>query len=316
MINLIKADLYKETRKKSFVIICLLIIFVSVIYLLLINRNLKTEKEYIEIYPRLNYQDYLSVYKYGNYKEYEEKYNNYVTFIKQENKRIKTDSSSKTKTLINKSFPLLYLLGIVVIFMSYHSLSYDYQSKSIRYLFLANKSRKEILLSKIIAMFLMTIWYTTLIIITVLITSYLLTHENIFSITNIFMYKNEYIKVPFIIHYFLKTLLYTFPLLFICILTFTLTILLKGGSISLIIVMILYLLSVSLTNLSLLYNLKFIKYTFLPYLDYTYFNDLSSVYLNNAIYNTSFSYCNSFIIFLIFIVIFLFISFKLIKKDV
>ena len=57
MINLIKADLYKETRKRSFKIICILIIFVSILYICLISKNVNKE-ELFYTYPLMNIDEY------------------------------------------------------------------------------------------------------------------------------------------------------------------------------------------------------------------------------------------------------------------
>ena len=80
--------------------------------------------------------------------------------------------------------------------------------------------------------------------------------------------------------------------------------------------MIIYLLGITLTNLAISHNIQIVKYTFLPYLDYTYFNDSISVTHQNIMYNTNFTYFNGILILYIYSVIFIILNSLLIKKDV
>lgn len=316
MINLIKADLYKETKKRSFIVICLLIIIVSSIYLIITNNNIDLNKEYYILNPKLPKNEYYQIYKYGNYNTYEKQYETYKKQVLLENEIVNLNTISKAKKLIINITSLLYLLGIIMIFKSFHSLSYDFQTKSIRYVFLSSHKRTTILISKIISLILQMIFYILLILITILITTYLLTHENIFNLTELFIYEEELIKVPFIIFILYKCLIFMMPVIFMISLTLFLCTIFKGNSITLIINMIIYLLGITLTNLAITNNIQIVKYTFLPYLDYTYFNDGISVTLQNIIYNTNFSYFNGTIILYIYSVIFIILNSLFIKKDI
>ena len=125
MKNLIKADLFKEFHKRSFkYVICFLILFMFIFYLLVSN-NLKGKQ--VNVYPQLmSENEYYSVNKYGSYKQYKEKYYKYQESMNIKNEINSSSSYNKSVEIINNSVVLFYLVGVIVIFISYHSLSYDY----------------------------------------------------------------------------------------------------------------------------------------------------------------------------------------------
>ena len=311
MFNLIKADLYKETRKRSFKIVCILIIFVSILYIFLI-RNIK-EREVINITPLLNKSEYLSIYKHGNYSEYKDNYYIYVDKTRVSNNLIKLNND-KLKTIVYESNVILYLIGIIVIIRSFHSIAYDYTSKCIRYVFQASNSRNSILLSKIISQIIISLLLFTISFVILLITSSLLTGTNIFNLKQIIYVNKEFIRIPYLLYVF-KYYIYYLPILFIIIFTYLITIITKGSNTSLVISIVTYLFSITIYNIAISYNLKFINYSFLPYLDYSYFLGNNHL-INNLIYNNSLSINKGIITLVIYSIIFLFISLIFINRDI
>ena len=174
MIDLVKADLYKETRKRSFKFTCILVILICIVYLVLSSKNINLSKNYTTLMPKLTSQEYKEIYKYGDYNKYEEDYEIYKNEVLLENQRIDLNTDTKAKSLIGSTTSLLYLLGILMIFKAFHSLSYDLQTKTIRYVFLSNHSRLSILLSKVLSLLIQMLFYIILTLTTVLITTYLL----------------------------------------------------------------------------------------------------------------------------------------------
>ena len=315
MIDLVKADLYKETRKRSFNFTCILVILICIVYLVLSSKNINLSKNYSNLMPKLTSEEYKEIYKYGDYNKYEKDYEIYKNEVLLENQRIDLSTDTKAKSLIGSTTSLLYLLGILMIFKAFHSLSYDLQTKTIRYVFLSNHSRLSILLSKVLSLLIQMLFYIILTLTTVLITTYLLTNENVFALKEIIIYNSELIKIPYLLYLFLTIMIFMMPIVFMITFTFLLCLLFKGSSVTLIINMVLYLLGITISNLALTYNFGFVCYTFLPYLDYTYFIDNVNVLLQNAIYNSNFSYTNGLIILSLYTVISLIISTLLIKRD-
>ena len=297
MIKLIKADLYKETRKKSFLITILLIIFASILYIC-VNRNAIKENTLIEVSPYLTESEYKNINKYGNYEKYKEEYDDYFNEMSSINKTNAHKEYTKSQSILEKSTALFYLLGIIVIFNSFHSISYDLKSKTIRYMFQSSHKRETILLSKVITQMLLTILYMIIITLTMLTTTYLLTLEP-FSIFKYLCLISKYI----------------IPLLFMNIFTFTLCLITNASNLTTFISIIVYLFSLTFTNMLLSRGYTLVEYTFLPYLDYTFFEDIASILETNLIYNTSITAHSGLIVCLLYSIAFIIIDLKIIKKD-
>lgn len=314
--KLILAELYKESRKKSFKIFILLIIFVSVLSLILINKNLKLESEQLDIYPQYSEEEYLDVNKYGSYSQYLKDYENYKSYMDKE--IVKSEVFNKTK--INALYiyypTFLFVIGLVSIFISFNILSYDYQSKSLRYVFQSHKGRNKILISKVITVILLSIFYSFLLFLTFLFTLCFLTKENLLLETIPIYLGNSLKYVPIVLYYLFKTFLYIIPITFISIFTVFLTIFLKGNTFALIISNIVYFCSLLVSQILITYGYTFIRYSFLPYLDFTYFENSKSVILNNLIYNLDLSIEKGFIILIVYSTLFFIFSIKFIKRDV
>lgn len=316
MINLIKADLYKEIRKKSFKIILLLIVFVSILSLIVINKNINLDDSLIETYPLLNEEEYKNVNKYGSYKQYVSKYQEYVNFVENENSLIKINHNTNLKYILNFSYNFIYLIGILVIYLAFHSYSYDFLKESLKYVYMSRYSRIKVYLSKMISVFILTVSFVLILVVVMLITSCLLTGENIFNLKEALFINNIVKNVPYLIYYLSRVLMFIFPLLFILVFTEFLSILFKGSNIGIIISGILYFTSLLFSQILLKYGFNFIDKTFLPYLDFTYFIDNVTVITNNMIYNLNLKISNGIIVLGVYAFLFILLSLRLLKKDV
>ena len=123
------------------------------------------------------------------------------------------------------------------------------------------------------------------------------------------------ISVPYCLYVF-KYYIFYLPILFIISFTMLITTIFKGNSISLIISNVIYLFSLTIFNILLTHNIKIVSYTFLPYLDMSYYIDPNNYSLNNIIYgiNTNISY--SFLILAVYSIVFILISLLFYYKDV
>lgn len=302
MISLIKADLYKIIKRKSFKFIVMLIVFVSVLSISIIKRNIDLNKEDYILFPMYSIEEYKSVNKYGSYKQYKNRYQEYEKVVKRENEKIKEEKITKSEYIVSYAHNFLFVLGVVIIYFSFNSFSYDYQRDTIRYLFMSNKGRKRIYLSKIISNIILIVLLELLLIIVMCITTSLLT--------------SELLSIKLLLSIFKIGIIYFIPLMFISIFTCFMSILFKGSSLGIIISYVVYFSSLVFSQILFNYGVMVVKYTFLPYIDYTYLSDSVNVVLNNIIYNLNFSYLYNSKILLIYSLLFVFISLKLIKRDV
>lgn len=316
MISLIKADLYKETRKKSFKVISVLIVFVSIFGLIFINKNLDNNINLNQLEPVYSKSEYNSINKHGNYKEYLNDYNKYEKIVNQENEILLKESKSTLTKLLSNTDLYLYIILIIVIFISYHSFSYDFQNKTLNYVFQSKYSRKQIYFSKAISLMLISLYLIFSVLIVMWISSWLLTHENIFIVYKYIFINNNLKRVPILLYYLVKGLVFLIPSLFVVTFSMFLSIIFKGNSIGLLISNIMYLFSILFSEILFKYGINFIEMTPLPYLDFTYLSNNVIVSINNMIYNLNLSYLNSFIVLIFYSLILILLSIKFLKKDV
>lgn len=316
MIRLIKAEIYKESRKLSFKVFILLIMFVSIFSLVLLNKNINLESEQIISYPQYSLEEYKEVNKYGSYEHYLQDYSKYEHIIKKEVNKISKNDVTKIKVLFKYYPTFLFVVGLIVIYISFHIFSYDFQSKSIRYLFMSDKGRVKILFSKIIAVIFISVFFAMILFSVYLIMIMVFTKKNIF-LDETYIYVGKSLKlISTVFYYFLRTFVYIFLFSFASVITICLTISLRGSTFALIISNVIYFCSLLVSQLLFRYGYTFISYTFLPYMDFTYFENPATVALNNLIYNIDLSLVNAFSIMAVYGLLFVVISIRFIKRDV
>lgn len=310
MTNLIKADLYKETKKKSYKIILLLTILISLLYIYLVkdkdfslaSYNIKlTKEEYKQINKHGDYNTYLT--KYNLYKDnYTDTY--YINLIEKDNTFI---------NIITSSTSLYFIIGIFLVYITYTNISNDYNYKTLKYLFQSQDGRIKILLSKIISITIISISLILLTYLTTIILTSIITKTNPLLIDKTLYINNKFIKLPITTYYFIKGLIYLIPITFMNILTIFLSILTKGNVLGVIISIVVYITSTTINTLLLNKGILILSNTPIPYLDLTYFEN-TEYYLLNAIYNTSYTVSHGLTIITIYTIILLLINIILYKK--
>ena len=93
-----------------------------------------------------------------------------------------------------------------------------------------------------------------------------------------------------------------------------LVIIFKGNTISLVVSNLMYLFSLVISQFLLIVGINIVKYTFMPYLDYTYFNDLINLSVNNMIFNTNINLESSLFYLTMYSVLFLLISLNIFNR--
>jgi len=316
VINLVRADLYKEVKKKSFLFSIMLIVFVSIFSLIIIAKNIDLKSELNSVYPLFSEEEYKDVNKYGSYLQYKNDYDKYLKVVNIENEVIQKNKLSNSHYLLSYTHNFVFMLGVLIIFISFHSFSYDFQKDSLRYVFMSRHSRRKILFSKVFSNFIISLLFLLILLVTIFITTSFITSENVFF-KKVFVNINENIKEVYVVYnYFRISILYLIPFLFISIFSMFLSILFRGNSIGLVISGILYFISLVVSQICFKYGLDFVKYTFLPYIDFTFLSDKVNVSFNNLIYNMNFSYKVSIMFLLLYVFLFLILSSKLLKRDV
>lgn len=312
MINLIKADLYKETRKKSLIYLILVVSIFTVVYLYISSKNLSSSDSFS---PKLGEKEYFSINSKGDYQEYLEKYNDYEKSSLASSEINSETVYSKTREIIINSMPLYYLVGIVLVFMSFQSLSYDYQHGTLKYVFLAKEGRVKVFISKFVSLLTILVFFISLVNVLNIVCSSIFGDKSVIYLTKTIYYNKKFIDLSLVHYVIIKSFIYMVPIIFMILLTFFMTILFNGNTISLVINMTVYLLSTTLMGNLLKFGITFVYKLPICYIDFTYFEGNIHL-LNNAIYNSNVTLNNGFIILSLYSVIFFVLSIKLFKRDV
>ena len=149
MINLIKADLYKETRKNSFKIILLMLLLVSFVSIFVLSKTYKEKNDIIIKYDLYNKEEYKVVNKHGDYDKYKNDYKKYEYVVNNKDKL--NVNNCKVINILEYKNSFLYFIGVIIIFLSFNSLSYDYNKGTLKYIALNKQGRIKLLLSKILS---------------------------------------------------------------------------------------------------------------------------------------------------------------------
>lgn len=312
MINLIKADLYKETRKNSFKIILLMLLLVSFVSIFVLSKTYKEKNDIIIKYDLYNKEEYNVVNKHGDYDKYKNDYKKYEYVVNNKDKL--NVNNCKVINILEYKNSFLYFIGVIIIFLSFNSLSYDYNKGTLKYIALSKQGRIKLLLSKILSQIIVGF-----ILISLFSFFYLIFGIIRFSVNLLDYYKyiyifNSFIKLPYLLYYFISSIIFIVPYSFIIIFVYMLVIIFKGNTISLVVSNLMYLFSLVISQFLLIAGIDIVKYTFMPYLDFTYFNDLINLSVNNMIFNTNINLESSLIYLTIYSILFLLISLNIFNR--
>lgn len=312
MINLIKADLYKETRKNSFKIILLMLLLVSFVSIFVLSKTYKEKNDIIIKYDLYNKEEYKVVNKHGDYDKYKNDYKKYEYIVNNKDKL--NVNNCKVINILEYKNSFLYFIGVIVIFLSFNSLSYDYNKGTLKYIVLNKQGKIKLLLSKILSQIIIGF-----ILISLFSFFYLIFGIIRFSVNLLDYYKyiyifNSFIKLPYLLYYFISSIIFIVPYSFIIIFVYMLVIIFKGNTISLVVSNLMYLFSLVISQFLLIVGINIVKYTFMPYLDYTYFNDLINLSVNNMIFNTNINLESSLFYLTMYSVLFLLISLNIFNR--
>lgn len=312
MINLIKADLYKETRKNSFKIILLMLLLVSFVSIFVLSKTYKEKNDIIIKYDLYNKEEYKVVNKHGDYDKYKNDYKKYEYVVNNKDKL--NVNNCKVINILEYKNSFLYFIGVIIIFLSFNSLSYDYNKGTLKYIALSKQGRIKLLLSKILSQIIVGF-----ILISLFSFFYLIFGIIRFSVNLLDYYKyiyifNSFIKLPYLLYYFISSIIFIVPYSFIIIFVYMLVIIFKGNTISLVVSNLMYLFSLVISQFLLIAGIDIVKYTFMPYLDFTYFNDLINLSVNNMIFNTNINLERSLFYLTMYSVLFLLISLNIFNR--
>lgn len=312
----IYAEIIKIVKRKSFIIISTIIIL-STILLTIFNRD--SSSKTIPFIDKISVQDYYKSYD-GDYLDYINKYEKYKLLLEEEILKeeyiIKNDFivNNKIKNDLSVSYTMLVILSIYIIFISSSSFGYEYEKNTIKLILLNKSNRKKVVISKLLALLVISLALSTIIYIVNILTTFIINTNNVFFLKDLIVYKGNIIPKSLIWLHTCEYLKLIIPQILLTTLSLFLGIVLKSSTISSIIGVVLLLSSSFITELFIKLKMSFIVYSFLPYLDYSIFLDKANMLIYNIQNNINISFNYGIICILINTILFLYISICIFDK--
>lgn len=322
MSKLIKFEIKKIVAKRFFKVIIFFIVLASFMSVYLNNK-----KEYsvpLVYYDNVYLKKDASEFK--NNKEFDiylSKYNKLQRLIK-ENNDIYTyslnsniDYFNKSKSIVNFSYTLLMFLMVIIVILSSQAVSSEYSDKTIKLLVSKPFKRWKILFAKYLALLLISIFLCFLL--SILVIMFVILFNGISDLLiNDLMYKNnKVVEIPFFLNFYKTYCLLLIPVLFVMLVSFSLSTIFLNSSYSISVSLFISILAMSIFSFLVNLGFNFVEYTFLPYLDFTIFNNKINIVNYNIENNVNLSVIKGIIILIINSIIFYFMANNsFVKKDI
>ncbi len=311
MKKLIQAEIYKETRKKSFKVILFVLPIICLISLLVLkNNNFENTLE-----EKLSREEYKIIYKHGRYEKYDKLYDKYIKEVNKEAEINSLERDNLTRNLSVNSTFIYFIISFFIIYIVFSSFSYDVNYGTNKYVFMSSQGRSKIFLSKIIALIIIALFIMVYMSLFSLVVSSLIGKSSFIYLSKYVYFNNKFIKMPLVIYHLLKCFIYMIPLVFLIVLTSFVSILFNGNIFGCILLIMLNLMSTTILDFLLGKGIIFVSYSFLPYLDFSYFSN-SNYLLVNALFNVNLELYIGVIILFIYLIVFYFVSLMLYKRDI
>lgn len=312
MAKLVLFELKKAFSKRSFKIILISIILVTLISAIIIDkRDYESSMAY---YETLDVLVDTNKFQKSELKEL----NNLV----KDNNKIYEYSLSHEKDYFNKSkesvkfsYTLLMFLLIVIIILASQIVTNEYQDKTIKLLFTMPYKRWKIMLSKFICMIIITLFLSLLLTLFMIIFTMIFNSPGDIFVSDLIIKSGEVIEVPFLLNFYKTYFILLIPVVFVMLISFSLSTMYLNTAFSVSISLFLSIGGMALFNFIVGFA-GFFEYTFLPYLDFTIFNDKINIMCFNIENNVNLSIKRGIIILLLYSVLFYYLANLRFKKDV
>lgn len=311
MKKLIQAEIYKETRKRSFKVILFVLPIICLISLLVLKNNIFENT----LEEKLSREEYKIIYKHGRYEKYDKLYDKYIKEVNKEAEINSLERDNLTRNLSVNSTFIYFIISFFIIYIVFSSFSYDVNYGTNKYVFMSSQGRSKIFLSKIIALIIIALFIMVYMSLFSLVVSSLIGKSSFIYLSKYVYFNNKFIKMPLVIYHLLKCFIYMIPLVFLIVLTSFVSILFNGNIFGCILLIMLNLMSTTILDFLLGKGIIFVSYSFLPYLDFSYFSN-SNYLLVNALFNVNLELYIGVIILFIYLIVFYFVSLMLYKRDI
>ena len=312
MFKLILFELKKLCCKMSFKIILISIILVTLFSCIIISKR--------DYEDNLVYYDNVDVLIDKN--NYSKKDVNKLEKEIEENNKIydyslmhEKDYFNKSKQTVKFSYTLLMFLLIVIVIMASQIVTNEFQDKTIKLLFTMPYKRWKILFSKFISMVLVTLFFSLVLsILMIIFTMIFIGAEGLF-INDLVIINGKVCEVSFFVNYFKTYLIFLIPVLFVMLISFSLSTIYLNTALAVSISLALAVGGMTVFSFMVPF-ISFLEYSFLPYLDFTIFNNKINILLFNIENNINLSVKKGVVILCFYATLFYLFAVRCFKKDV
>ncbi len=216
---------------------------------------------------------------------------------------------------MNYTYTIIMFISIFIFYISASIYTNEISSGTITNYISKPYKRYKIFVSKCITILIISLVIIFLILIENSILSSIFTKNNILSVSDVYVSGRKVYIYKYLYLFIKNYLIVCTPIFFCAVLTYCLSILTRSKSISLIITSLLFLFSPLLSTFLLNNNIKIIKYSFLPYLDFNMFLDKTNIIYTNGTYDIDLSIINGSLILFVYIIIFTIIGIIKMNKE-
>ncbi len=208
-------------------------------------------------------------------------------------------------------------LGLIVVIISGAIVASEYQKGTIRLLVIRPNKRWKILLSKFLTITILTIVLAFITYLASFLTNGILYGFKDYFISDLIISNGKIKEISFILLSIGKMLMLLIPIIFSGLIAFFLSTITKNTALSVGLSIFLQFGYGLITMILVLINFPFINFTFLPYLDYSQFNDYSTLSNNLYMYETYYTFGLANLVLIIWsIILYIISNIIFIKRDI
>lgn len=318
MLKLIGILLKRETKKSYFILFLVIITLSSLVVCSVLYKNYKfSEKETIIINSKLSEEEYYVEYPNGSYDRY---LSNYELYINESIDEVKLNNlyiDSKL-FLFENIYKAQVFLSIVSIIIGSVIMLNEYKNGTIKMFLNKGFSRFKIFMSFLICYLILIVILNLFLFFVYTLSLIMVSHSlELFNLKIPSLLSDEVVYVNYYFKSFSKFLINMIPVVFIGLFSFCLSAICLNRLVVISVSFFLDVFGIVIFQWLLEYKFRFLMYTFLPYLDYTIFNDKLDIILFNMQYGTNLSLFNgNFILAFTLIIMFILSLMLFIKRDI
>lgn len=318
MFKLIGILLKREIKKSYFILFLIIITLFSLVVCSVSYKNYKfSEKETIIIDSKLSEEEYYVEYPNGSYDRY---LSNYELYINESINEVKLNNLyiDSQLFLFENIYKVQVFLSIVSIIIGSVIMLNEYKNGTIKMFLNKGFSRFQIFMSFLICCLILIVILNLFLFFVYTLSLIMVSHSfELFKLKIPSILSDEIVYVNYYFKSFSKFLINMIPIVFIGLFSFCLSVICLNRLVVISVSFFLDVFGIVIFQWLLEYKIRFLMYTFLPYLDYTIFNDKLNIILFNMQYGTNLSLFNgNFILAFTLIIMFIFSLMLFIKRDI